>query len=312
MDPVIFVGSANLTLAAAVAECLGLTLGSRALTRFPDSELHIEVQESVRGRDVYLIQPTSPPVHEHLFDLLMLVDACRRAGAARLTAVIPYFGYARQDRRANGRDPVGARLVADMLSTSGVDRVVALDLHGAALEGFFPFPLEHLSAVSLLARASAAAVPAESVVVAPDLGAVKLAERYARMLHMPIAVVNKTRLSGEEVEAKGIVGDVHGRPILIVDDMITTGGTIVAAVNVVKAAGAVSEVIVAATHGLFVGPAQERLRVLGVKSFIVTDSVALAPDLRLPIKVVSVAPLLAEALRRLNREQSLSDLIAHI
>jgi ribose-phosphate pyrophosphokinase len=312
MDPVIFVGSANLTLAAAVAERMGLTLGTRALTRFPDSELHIEVQETVRGRDVYLIQPTSPPVHEHLFDLLMLVDACRRAGAARLTAVIPYFGYARQDRRANGRDPVGARLVADLLSTSGVGRVVALDLHSAALEGFFPFPLEHLSAIPILAKAAASAVPAESVVVAPDLGAVKLAERYARMLHMPIAVVNKTRLSGEEVEAKGIVGDVHARPILIVDDMITTGGTIAAAVNVVKAAGATSEVTVAATHGLFVGPAQQRLRVLGVKSFIVTDSVALAADLRLPVKVVSVAPLLAEAIRRLNGDQSLGDLIAHL
>lgn len=312
MDPVIFVGSANLTLAAAVAERMGLTLGTRALTRFPDSELHIEVQETVRGRDVYLIQPTSPPVHEHLFDLLMLVDACRRAGAARLTAVIPYFGYARQDRRANGRDPVGARLVADLLSTSGVGRVVALDLHSAALEGFFPFPLEHLSAIPILAKAAASAVPAESVVVAPDLGAVKLAERYARMLHMPIAVVNKTRLSGEEVEAKGIVGDVQARPILIVDDMITTGGTIAAAVNVVKAAGATSEVTVAATHGLFVGPAQQRLRVLGVKSFIVTDSVALAADLRLPVKVVSVAPLLAEAIRRLNGDQSLGDLIAHL
>jgi ribose-phosphate pyrophosphokinase len=311
MDPVIFVGSANLTLAAAVAERMGLTLGSRALTRFPDSELHIEVQESVRGRDVYLIQPTSPPVHEHLFDLFMLADACRRAGAARLTAVIPYFGYARQDRRATGRDPVGARLVADLLRTSAIERVVALDLHSAALEGFFPFPLEHLSAIPILAQA-ASGVPAESVIVAPDLGAVKLAERYARMLHMPIAVVNKTRVSGEEVEAKGIVGDVRGRPILIVDDMITTGGTIAAAVNVVKAAGAASEVTVAASHGLFVGPAQERLRVLGVTRFIVTDSVALAADLRLPVKVVSVAPLLAEALRRLHGDQSLSDLITHV
>lgn len=313
MDPVIFVGSANLTLAAAVAERMGLTLGNRALTRFPDSELHIEVQESVRGRDVYLIQPTSPPVHEHLFDLFMLADACRRAGTARLTAVIPYFGYARQDRRATGRDPVGARLVADLLRTSAIERVVALDLHSAALEGFFPVPLEHLSAIPVLAQAAAAAgVAAESVIVAPDLGAVKLAQRYARMLHMPIAVVNKTRLSGEEVVAKGVVGDVRGRPILIVDDMITTGGTIAAAVNLVKAAGAESEVTVAASHGLFVGPAQERLRVLGVKRFIVTDSVALAADLRLPVEMVSVAPLLAEALRRLHGDHSLSDLIAHV
>jgi len=312
MDPVIFAGSANLTLAAAIAERMGLTPGKRALARFPDSELHIEVQESVRGRDVYLIQPTGPPVHEHLFDLFMLADACRRAGAARMTAVIPYFGYARQDRRATGRDPVGARLVADLLRTSEIERVVAVDLHSAALEGFFAFPLEHLSAIPSLAQAAASAVPGESVIVAPDLGAVKLAERYARSLHMPIAVVNKTRVSGEDVEAKGIVGDVRGRPILIVDDMITTGGTIAAAVNMVKAAGAASEVTVAASHGLFVGPAQERLRILGVKRFIVTDSVALAADLRLPVEVVSVAPLLAEAIRRLNGDQSLSDLIAHV
>ena len=312
MDPVIFAGSANLTLAAAIAVRMGLTPGKRALARFPDSELHIEVQESVRGRDVYLIQPTGPPVHEHLFDLFMLADACRRAGAARMTAVIPYFGYARQDRRATGRDPVGARLVADLLRTSEIERVVAVDLHSAALEGFFAFPLEHLSAIPSLAQAAASAVPGESVIVAPDLGAVKLAERYARSLHMPIAVVNKTRVSGEDVEAKGIVGDVRGRPILIVDDMITTGGTIAAAVNMVKAAGAASEVTVAASHGLFVGPAQERLRILGVKRFIVTDSVALAADLRLPVEVVSVAPLLAEAIRRLNGDQSLSDLIAHV
>lgn len=312
MDPVIFVGSANLTLAAAVAERMGMTLGSRVLTRFSDSELHIEVQESVRGRDVYLIQPTSPPVHEHLFELFMLADACRRAGAARLTAVIPYFGYARQDRRATGRDPVGARLIADLFTTSRIERVVAVDLHTAALEGFFPFPLEHLSAISILAHASASSIPAESVIVAPDLGAVKLAERYARILHMPIAVVNKIRMSGEEVKAKEVVGDVRGRPILIVDDMITTGGTIAAAVNLVRAAGAASDVTVAASHGFFVGPAQERLRVLGVKRFIVTDSVVLAADLHLPVEVVSVAPLLAEAVNRLHENRSLSDLIAHV
>lgn len=312
MDPVIFAGSANLALAASVAERLGLTLGSRSLTRFPDSELHIEVQESVRGRDVYLIQPTSPPVHEHLFDLLMLADACIRAGAARLSAVIPYFGYARQDRRATGRDPVGARLVADLLRTSKIERVVALDLHSAALEGFFPFPLEHLSAIPILAKAAAAGAPAESVIVAPDLGAVKLAERYSRMLRMPIAIVNKTRISGEEVETKGVVGDVRGRPILIIDDMITTGGTIAAAVEAVKAVGAASEVTVAATHGLFVGQAQERLRALRVKRFIVTDSVARPADLALPVEVVSVAPLLAEAISRLHADQSLADLIAHL
>jgi ribose-phosphate pyrophosphokinase len=313
MDPTIFAGSANLPLAAAAAERMGLTLGNRALTRFPDSELHIELQESVRGRDVYLIEPSSPPVDERLLELMMLADACRRAGAARLTAVIPYFAYARQDRRATGRDPVGARLVADLLRTAAIQRVVAIDLHSAALEGVFPMPLEHLSAVPLLAEAAAAArVSAQSVIVAPDLGAVKLAQRYARMLRMPLAIINKTRVSGEEVEARGVVGEVRGRPTLIIDDMITTGGTIFAAVNALKAAGAASDVTVAATHGLFVGPAQARLSALGVRRFIVTDSVARPADLSLPLEVVSVAPLLADAVKRLHTDRSLSDLITHV
>jgi ribose-phosphate pyrophosphokinase len=313
MDPVIFVGSANLALGAATAESIGLTLGARALARFPDGELHVELQETVRGREVFLVEPTGPPVHEHLFDLFMLADACRRAGAARLIAIIPYFGYARQDRRATGRDPVGGRVVADLLSACGIERVVAMDLHTGSLEGFFPFPLEHLSAVHLLAQAAATSgVPAESVIVAPDLGAVKLAERYARLLRMPIAIVNKTRLSGEEVEAKGIVGEVRGRPILIVDDMISTGGTIAAAVKAALAAGALPDVAVAATHGLFVGSAAKRLGGLGVKRFIVSDSVARSPDLALPIRVVTIAPLLGEAIKRLHTGQSLDHLIAHM
>lgn len=312
MDPIIFAGSANLPLATAVAERMGLTLGSRVLTRFPDSEFHIELGESVRGRDVFVIEPCSPPAEERLFVLMMLADACRRAGAARLTAVIPYFGYARQDRRANGRDPVGARLVADLLRAAAFERVVAIDLHTAALEGVFAMPLEHLSAVPVLAEAAAAArIGAQAVVVTPDLGAVKLAQRCARLLKMPLAIVNKARVSGEEVEARGVIGDVRGRAALVIDDMITTGGTIAAAVNALRAAGASGEIIVAATHGLFVGPAQARLAALGIKRFIVTDSVTRSAELALPLTVVSIGPLLAEAIKRLHTDRSLSDLITH-
>jgi ribose-phosphate pyrophosphokinase len=189
--------------------------------------------------------------------------------------------------------------------------VVAVDLHSAALEGFFPIPIEHLSAVAALAEAAANVAP-QSVIVAPDLGAVKLAQRYARALEMPLAIINKTRVSGEEVEARGVVGDVRGRPSLIVDDMITTGGTIAAAVNAVRAAGAASDVTVIATHGLFVGNAEERLGALGIRRFIVSDSVAQPSRSSLPVKVVSIAPLLAEAVERLHTAHSLNDLITHV
>lgn len=312
MDPVIFAGSANPALATAVAERTGVALGVRVLERFPDSELHIELQDSVRERDVYLIQPGSPPANEHLFELMMLADACRRAGAARLTALVPYFGYARQDRRATAREPVGARLVADLLRCAAIQRVVAIDLHGAALEGFFSMPLEHLSAVPALAEAAAAHAAPQAVIVAPDLGAVKLAQRYARALKLPIAIINKTRLSGEEVEARGVVGEVRGHPALIIDDMITTGATIAAAVNALRAAGAAPDFVVAATHGLFMGNAEARLGSLGIRRFIVSDSVARASDLSLPVETVSVAPLLAEAVKRLHTGRSLSDLISHV
>jgi ribose-phosphate pyrophosphokinase len=307
----IFACSSNLPLAAAVADRLGLTLGGRVLTRFPDSELHIEIQQTVRGHDVYLIQPTGPPVHEHVLDLLLLADACKRAGTARMTALIPYFGYARQDRRATGREPIGARLVADLIQLSGIERVVAVDLHTSTLEAVFPVPLEHLSAAPELARAAAVGLPPDAVIVSPDLGAVKLAERYARFLNLPVAIVNKTRLSGEAVESKSMIGDVRGRSLIVVDDMISTGGTIEAAIKLAIDCHAKAEAVVVATHGLLVGPAVERLQALPIRRVLISDSVELRPKLPLPVEVVTVAPLLAEAIRRLHEAESLSDLIVH-
>jgi ribose-phosphate pyrophosphokinase len=299
MNLVIVAGSGNPPLAEAVAERLGIKVCGSALRRFPDTELHAEIGESVRGCDVYLIQPTGPPVDPHLMELLFLADACRRAGAARVTGVVPYFGYARQDRRTREREAMGGRLVADMLGAAGLTRVVSVDLHTAALEGFFGVPLEHLSAVPLLANAIGELVTNRAVVVAPDLGAVKLAEHYGELLHRPIAIVHKTRLSGEEVKVRGIVGDVAGRVPLIVDDMISTGGTIEAAVQALIAAGCVPEITVAATHGLLVGSARERLQVLPLKQIVVTDSLPASEPGPLPLKVVSIAPLLAEIAVRL-------------
>jgi ribose-phosphate pyrophosphokinase len=305
----IFAGRANRLLAEDIAGDLGASLGRSDLERFPDGELHVRVQDSVRGHDVYLIQSTSPPAQEHLMELLLLADACRRAGAARLTAVIPYFAYARHDRRSNGREPVAARLVADLLQAAGLERVVAVDLHTAALEGFFGIPLEHLSAVPLLAEAAREQVTACHVIVAPDLGAAKLAERYARVLHLPVAIVHKVRLSGEEVKALRITGEVRDRAPLIVDDMISTGGTIEAAIQALLADGCQPEVTLATSHALLVGAAADRLRALPVRSCLATDSVAGATGHLLPIDVISLAPLLANVIRRLNAEQSLADLL---
>lgn len=311
MNRIIFAGSANLPLAEAIADELDLRLGKRSLQRFPDGELQVEIQESVRGHDVYLIQPTSPPAEGHLWELFFLADACRRAGAARLTAVMPYFGYARQDRRASGRESIPARLVADLIKASERHRVVAVDLHSAAIESCFSVPLEHLSAVPALRTAVRPWVSANHVIVAPDLGAVKLAERYAAQLHLPVAIVHKTRLSGEDVRVRAITGEVSGRAPVLVDDMISTGGTIAAASQALLAAGCSPEITVVASHALFVGPATERLRALPLRQVIVTDTVSAPLNLPLPFEAVSVRRLLAEAIERLYRNQSLSELIVH-
>jgi ribose-phosphate pyrophosphokinase len=308
----LFTGNSNPALASAVATALGTPLGRAEVSRFPDGELRVELHETVRGHDVYLVQPTSPPAEEHLFVLLLLADACKRAGAHSLTAVMPYFGYARQDRRAQGRQPVAARLVADMLGNAGFGRVVALDLHNRAMEGVFSMPLEHISAIAPLVEAVRQVLPENAVVVASDLGATKLAELWARLLGLPAALVHKKRVSGDVVQVRDITGDVAGRAPVLVDDMISTGGTLVAAAKCLFDAGARPELIVAATHGLLVGDAVERLAQLPLLRLIVTDTVVVpaAAAARLPLTVVSVAPLLAECIRRLQNGESLAELLS--
>jgi ribose-phosphate pyrophosphokinase len=308
MELALFAGSGNPPLAAAIASALGVPLGQRRLARSPDGELRVEIQDNVRARDVFLVQPTGPPLDHHLMELLFLADACRRAGANQITAVVPYFGYARQDRSASGQHALGARLIPDLLRMAGVGRVVTVDLHTPALESAFGVALEHLSAVPLLCEALAPP-PANSIVVAADMGALRLAERYGRALGLPIAIVSKVRVSDEEVVAQSVIGEVRGRTPFIVDDMIITGATIEAALHAVVAEGAVRNATVVATHGLFVGQAANRLRTLPITRLLVTDSIDIAPGLQLPIEVVTLAPLLTQVISRLHAGEPLAELM---
>ncbi|HEY2919575.1 MAG TPA: ribose-phosphate pyrophosphokinase [Candidatus Binatia bacterium] len=305
-------GSANYGLAEKIAQHLGVELAPRILERFPDGELHIEVQRSVRGCDVYLVQPTCPPVDEHFFELFLLADACRRAGAAHLTAVIPYFGYARQDRRSHGREPVSARLVADLINASGLQRVVVVDFHSHAVESAFAIPVEHVSAIAILAEAVRSSVHKDAIVVSPDIGAVKMAERYAKLLDLSVAIIHKSRIGGAEVSVQHIVGDVRGKEALVVDDMITTGATIEKAIKALLEAGCLpSGVKVLASHALLVGPAAERLGKLPIEKIYVSDSVPAPDRFPLPLQISSLASLLAETIQRLHRLESLGGVLAH-
>ena len=308
VDTVIVSGSGNVPLATAIAKALALPLGKRTLTRTPDGELHVEIQ-NVRARDVFLVQPTGPPLDQNLMELFFLADACRRSGANHITAIVPYFGYARQDRSASGQQAIGARLIADLLRIAGVGRLVVVDLHTPSLESAFGIGLEHFSAIGLFCDAIAPP-PADGVLVAPDMGALRLAERYARILNLPIAIIAKVRITAEQVVARSLIGDVRGKTPIIVDDMIITGGTIEAALNAVVAAGAIPSATVVATHGLFVGSSGARLAALPIKRLLVTDSVQLPAELKLPIEVISLAPMLAQVITRLHAGEPVSDLLS--
>jgi ribose-phosphate pyrophosphokinase len=306
-DLAVLVGPANQQLGAEVCELLQVPPVAYICHRFPDGELQVELLESVRDRDVFLLQSTSPPVEQHLMELLLLADTCRRSGAARLTAVLPYFGYARQDRRS-GRRSLGARVAADVLRTAQVDRVMLIDAHTPALEGFFEAPLDHLTAVPLLAQAAASVVLDDTVIVAPDFGAVKRAREFARLLQRPMAFVHKARLNGAAVEAHEVIGHVRNRTPMIVDDMISTGATIEAAVGILRRSGAIDPITVVATHPLFVGSALVTLGDLDLHRVIVANTVPLILPADPSTELTSVAPLVVTAIRRSHHHESLADL----
>jgi ribose-phosphate pyrophosphokinase len=311
MKPYVLAGSAHPRLAVAVCEQLGLAPARHKIVGYPDGEMRVELLDSARGSDVYVVQPTGPSQEQSLIELLLVADACRRSGARRVTGVVTYMGYARQDRSEKGRESIGARVMADVLSQS-LDRVLAVDLHDSRLEGFFSIPVEHLTAAPLLARALERFVGDRTVVVAPDLGAAKLAAHYARLLGgVPVAVVHKMRMNGEEVSAEHVIGNVADRNALIVDDMVTTGATLEAAVRVLHDHGSLPSFVFAATHALLVGRAASRLGQLPIRTMTVTDTLPLPNAPGLPLEIVSVAPLLADAIARLSSDRSLEDLRVH-
>jgi ribose-phosphate pyrophosphokinase len=296
---VIIPGSAHAGLAADIGPLVGAPVVPVQVDRFPDGELSVRLLEAVRGRAAVIVQPTGPPVDTHLVELLALADACRRAAADRVIAVTPYLGYARGDRRHGRREPIMASLAARLIEAAGVTHLIALDLHAPQIEGFFHIPVDDLSPFGVLLEAVRPSLPHDVVVVSPDLGRLALATRVADELHTDAAVVHKRRLSGAESRPLQVIGNVRNRGCLIVDDMITTGGTIAGCVEALLRAGARAEIQVAATHGLFASGAEDRLRLPAIRGVWVTDTLPQA-GAGMPRTVVPIAPLIAEAVRRLG------------
>jgi ribose-phosphate pyrophosphokinase len=307
----VFSGRANIPLGEKIARHLGDSLGKITLDNFPDGEISVRIEEDVRGRDIYLMQPTCPPVNENLMELLIMLDSFKRSSAARITAVLPYYGYARQDRKDVGQVPITAKLVADLLETAGADRVLALDLHAAQIQGFFDIPVDHLHAGPVINEyiRGLSIPPGELVVLSPDEGSIKKALLYQKKLGGAIAIVDKRRSSATDTKAANVIGaSVEGKAVVIFDDMISTAGTVVNAALIACRNGA-REVFVCATHPVLCGPAIERLREAPIRHIVVTDSIPIPPNKRLPNMVVlSVASLLANAIKRIHLNESVSKL----
>jgi ribose-phosphate pyrophosphokinase len=305
----IFSGQANRPLAKSICSFLHLPLAEITLGKFPDGENFCKIEEDIRGRDIFLVQPTCPPVNDNLMELLIMIDSCKRASAERITAVIPYFGYARQDRKDEGRVPITAKLVANLITRAGADRVLTMDLHSPQIQGFFDCPVDNLYAAPVL-QEYACSLPyqeGERVVVSPDVGSIKRALGYAKRMGGNLAIVDKRRDNATETRQEHIIGGpVDGKVAFMFDDMITTGGSICGAAARVHQAGA-REIFVAATHGVLCGKAIEKIRDSSITTLAVCDTIPIPPEKRLPnMQVLSVAPLLAEAIKRIHHDQSIS------
>lgn len=306
----IFAGNANPELAKEICQYLGVTMGRSHVTRFSDGEIRVKVDESVRGSDAFIIQPTSTPVNEHLMEMLIMADALRRASARRITAVIPYYGYARQDRKTRARDPITAKLVANILTASGCRRMITMDLHAGQIQGFFDIPVDHLPAVPILAEYFQQNLKGDVVVVSPDIGGVTRARDVAERIGSPLAIIDKRRPEPNVAEVTNIIGNIKGKTVIMIDDIIDTAGTITKGAAALMERGA-KEIYVCCTHAVLSGPAIQRLEESVIKEVVITNTIPLPPEKMIDkIKVLSVAPLLGEAIIRIHEDLSVSKLFS--
>ncbi len=311
-DIKIFAGNSNIPVATQMANILGLPLGKANVITFSDGEVSVSLGESVRGSEVFIVQSTSNPVNDNLMELLIMCDACKRASAGRITAVMPYFGYARQDRKAKPRDPISAKLVADLITAAGADRLLTMDLHAAQIQGFFSIPVDHMLGVPVLAPYYVEKFGKhrdDLVVVSPDLGSVTRARSFASRIDAPLAIVDKRRQKANVSEVMNIIGDVKGKRVILVDDMIDTAGTLCNAAAAIIEKGGATEVYACATHGVLSGPAIERIENSVIKEVVLLDTIALPEDKKIDkIKLLPVAPVFAEAITRIYDDKPISPL----
>ncbi len=308
----LFAGRSNLALADEIASHLKMPLGHVELATFANGELYCRFEESVRGADVFVIQSHAEPINDMIWEQLLMIDALKRASAKRITAICPFYGYGRQDRKAVGREPIAARLMADCLSAAGADRVISVDLHSGQIQGFFDQPFDHLTALPLLANWVRSEIPGDVVIVSPDAGRVKMAEKFASQLHSDVAILYKRRRTDVRnvSEALAVIGDVSGRTCILVDDMIDTAGTIVGGAELLKSEGAAS-VYALATHGVLSGPAIDRLKNSAIERVVVTNTLPISDDRRFDkLTVLSAAPIVSGAIRAVFEDSSVSDLFA--
>lgn len=308
-DIKIFAANSNQSVAKQISDCLGLPMGKSEVGTFSDGEIAVSLFESVRGSDCFIVQSTCAPVNNNLMELLIMIDAMKRASAARITAVMPYFGYARQDRKAKARDPISAKLVADLITTAGADRLLTMDLHASQIQGFFNIPLDHLLGAPLLSSYMKDKVGDDTedyVVVSPDLGSVTRARNFASRIGCPLAIVDKRRQKANVCEVMNIIGDVKDKKVILVDDMIDTAGTLCNAAAAIMEKGA-KEVNACATHGVLSGPAIDRIKASPIKELVLLDTVPLTEEKKLPnITLLTVAPLFAEAIERIYEDKPVS------